>query len=805
MQQHYNPGFSELLEDDIKELTAKKTWMENRSFRLLSNMLEVSDYIDQAIKAGVCAVDLETTGLSTRVKKSNGFTVPVNRIVGISLSYNIAVGVYIPINHLEGSELNIPERDVLAELKRLCDNCVTVYHHTKFDLAFLKNYGISVVQYDRFEDTLILARLYDAGQKEIGLKILSDKLLGQPMLEFKDVVRGEDRFDTISPKVSYVYAASDAVCTLGLYEFFIKQQIIQNQMSIYHLEKRLVNVVIQMESNLIALDVPYLQNVKKMIETRQNEIRQEIFKLVGREFNLTSTQQLGRVLFDELGYRYPDSKKTASGQYSTDTATLEKIGEEYPVVKLLIEYRGMEKTLGTYIENLLKNVDEDGYIKLSFNQSGTDTGRFSSPGGRGLLEDGYCGMNVQSLPTSAADDTPKLLKEFPIRKAFKARPGFKIVAMDYSGEELRIVTNLSKETKWMEEFVSGSGDLHTKTGQVIFGKSEITKPERKIAKTVNFLVVYGGGPTALAMKAKISEREGRKIMADFFAGLPMLKRWIDLERARARKLKYSRTAFGRIRPLAMFYDSDDMAQQSHGDRCAVNHEVQGVGADIIKTAMVRVHNWIIKNNHQDNARILITMHDELVFEIRENLLDILIPQFNDIMKLTGILQKIFEWPIPLKLDAEYGDSWEVENNFFKEHPELENVSPVVFSSANQVVPENITAPTSDSTSISPPVLSDSTSVIPVQIASEVPKESSTSVDIESDETFVYTIKDTRKSTVRRLNGIILFLMDEVKSGVAYRGPKGGLKLRDDLGNVFSVSENKVPIDAFLSLARYQGV
>lgn len=821
----YNPGFTESLEDSIKELTSKMTWMESRTFRLLSNMQEVSDFVDQAIKVGICALDLETTGLSTRVKKSNGSKIPVNKIVGFSLSYNVAIGVYIPINHIEGAALNLPEKEVLAEIKRLCDNCITVYHHTKFDLAFLKNYGISVTQYNKFEDTLILARLYDAGQKEIGLKHLSNKLLGQPMLEFSDVVKGEDRFDTTSPKVSYIYAASDAVCTLGLFEFFIKQQIIKDQMSIYNLEKRLVQVVIQMESNLITLDVPYLQHVKSMIESRLNEIRQEIYKLAGREFNLTSTQQLGRVLFDELGYKYPEKKKTASGQYSTDTATLEQIGDEYPVVKLLIEYRGLEKTLGTYVENLLRNIDEDGCIKLSFNQSGTDTGRFSSPGGKGLLEDGYCGMNVQSLPTSTADDTPKILKEYPIRKAFKARPGYKIVAMDYSGEELRVVTNLSKEPKWIEEFVSGSGDLHTKTGQIVTGKKEITKAERKIFKTLNFLIVYGGGPNALALRAKISEREGRKIMADFFAGLPTLKRWIDLERARARKTKMSRTSFGRVRPLAMFYDSEDQAQQAHGDRCAVNHEVQGVCADIIKTAMVRVHNWIYGNNHEDNARILITMHDELVFEIREDMLDVYVPKFNSIMKMTDILQGIFEWPIPLKLDAEYGDSWEVDHDFFKEHPELENAPSVVFHQSNQAPTESASIPdktpiesvavssqssaenasTSDSTTVSAPIIPKNDAVTSPSESATIPEDSSTFVDIGENETFIYTIKDTRKSTLRRLNEILLFLLDESKSDVGYRGPRGILKLRDNQGHVFSMSENKVPLDAFLTLARYHGV
>jgi DNA polymerase-1 len=367
--------------------------------------------------------------------------------VGISLAFDVSGGIYIPINHKEGVEFNLPETVVLEEIRRLCSNCVIILHHAKYDLQVLKNEGIVVDNFEKFEDTIILARLYDAGQKEIGLKVLSEKLLNQPMLEFDEITGGSKQFTLISPKICYIYAASDALCTFALYEFFMAQKTIIDQKAVYNLEKRLVPVVMQMEANLVLIDKEYLLGEKIRINAKLEEIKKEVLTLAGEDFNIGSTQQLGKILFDKLKYRYPEKERTAKGQYKTDISTLEKISDEYPIVKKLIEYRELEKSLGTYVENLINNCDEDNYIKLSFNQNGTDTGRFSSPGGKGINIDGYGAVNVQAIPSNYDEGVPD------IRRAFKARPGMKLVAMDFSGEELRVAANLSGEKKWIDEFL----------------------------------------------------------------------------------------------------------------------------------------------------------------------------------------------------------------------------------------------------------------------------------------------------------------------------------------------------------------
>ena len=471
MAKIHTVGFEEFLQATVTELIAQRPWMKEVSMKRCESVEELRIFIDKAIAKGRCSLDLETTGLNTRLDKDRK---PTDKIVGIGLALDTITGIYIPTGHKEGSEFNLDEAAVLQEIRRLCNSCVIITHNAKFDLQMLKNYNI-IVDAAHFDDTHILARLYDAGQKEINLKILSEKLLNRPMIDFKTATSGTHRFDMISPQVGYAYVVSDAVNTYGLYEFFIKHPIVVEQLPVYNMEKRLVLVIMQIEANYIKINKPYLEQEKIRLTKRLQDIAEEVHRLVGREFNIASTQQLGKILFEELRYTYPENKKTASGQYMTDTSTLEKIEDQYPIVKKIVEYRETEKVLGTYIDKILENCDENDCIKLGFNAQGTDTGRFSSPGGQGLHYDGYGGINVQSIPKDLEGPTD-------MRKAFIPRPGRKFVAMDYANEELRVATNLSKEPKWIDEFLKGS-DLHLATAKLIFKRDDLTdkSPERKTA------------------------------------------------------------------------------------------------------------------------------------------------------------------------------------------------------------------------------------------------------------------------------------------------------------------------------------
>ena len=801
-------GFDAFLEENVQTLVEKMPWMKDCDMKLCETVTQLHSFIDEVIAKGDgkkkphCCLDLETTGLNTRRDKNGN---PIMKIVGIALAINPNRGIYIPINHKEKEE-NLPEKEVLEEIKRLCQCAIIIVHHAKFDLQFLKNYGIVINNYEDYEDTLILARLHDTGQKDIGLKSLAERHLGRKMLEFKDITKGTNRFDIISPKLGYVYAASDSLCTYGLFELYINHPLVLEQMKVYYLEKRLVPVVMQMESNLILIDKVYLEQERIRVTEKLNKLKKEIHEKTRSDFNIGSTQQLGKMIFEDLGYEYPEKKKTATGHYMTDTATLEKIADRYPIVKSIITIRKLEKSLGTYIENLLNNCDEDGYIKVGFNQTGTDTGRFSSPGGKGLHEDGYCGVNVQSIPSNYSDEAPD------VRRAFIARPGKKIVACDFSGEELRVATNLSKEKIWIEEFLHGSADLHTTTGKAVFKKDEISKAERQIAKTLNFQILYGSGPRGIAEQAKISETEARRAVDGFLTGLPMLADWIRTERKKARKLKYVKTPFGRIRPLQMFYDSGDKGLEAHADRASVNFMVQGSCADIMKVVMVRMDNWIKSNNLHDDIKILLTMHDELVFEITESRMAEFIPHINSIMCMSKVLQGDLGWPVPLTIDAEYGDSWHVDHDFFKEHPELKNAGgEIEFHQATQVIEEPL-AEVAPVVELDKPaeVISQEVSSVPAD-AQVVPEQTpalisdSTSIaNPESTEEIFFTVKELSKFTVLRINQIITFLTEDCEKSF-YEGPKKVIRLQDRNGFVMSISNLKVRSDGFYSLVRFYGL
>lgn len=829
----------EFLEEEVKERVAKKEWMKGRTFKRAENIEEIMLFVDEAIKAERCALDLETTGLSSRLKKIGeenmvGHWTPVNKIVGFCLSYDSNYGLYIPINHVEAdgdkdrpSQYNLPEDLVFPEIQRLCSNCTTIYHNAKFDLIHLKNAGIIVESHKDFEDTLIRAYLYDSGQKDNGLKSCAPRLLGQPMLEFSDIAgTSSNKIELICPTIACIYGASDAMCTLDLDNFLIKQDIVKSQRLIYNLEKRVTLVLMEMEAHLIKIDKTYLEGLKIKAESRLKEIEGEIYELAGHTFNIGSTQQLGKVLFEELAYRYPVKKKTASGQFMTDSSTLEKISDQYPVVKRIVEFRKLGKLLNTYINNLLKNCDDDGCVKLNFKQTGTETGRFSSPGGKGLLVDGLAGVNVQAITKEPTEDNP----DMDLRKSFIARPGMTMVAIDYENEEMRIATNLSHETTWIDS-IKNEIDFHTSTGAIIAGKDpkDVTKAERRIGKTVNFLALYLGGPLTLSKQAKVTLQEAKKILATYFAGVPNLKKWIDSEIILARRRKFVKTVFGRTRLLSRFYGSGDRALESHGDRCSINTQVQGAAADIMKAVMSKLYSWIHRNNLQDDIKMLITMHDELVFEISTEKLDIYVPEIAKIMMFDEVITGQLEWEVPLTVGIKYGMSWRVRNDFFKDFPELkkrlkEPLREFVPTKkvASSVSEEKKSEPVEELEKQRPaepqPVEEGSQDIgmenkngaliqekIPdeAQPVEKQPQDVVVPLSKDSSGCFIYELKDRRKVTLRWLNDILNYLLQEASQ--ISEDKRQILKIKDFEGNSLLVSEIKIHVKSFLILAKFFGV
>ena len=660
-----------MAEESIKEILDQKEWMKNPaiSFSLITRQKEVEEYIDYLIDLKVCALDLETTGLNTRTDK-NGES--CSKLVGVCLASSPNQGVYIPVAHAD-KEYNVPVTSMVRQLKRLTSSCRCIYHNFKYDGQILWNYGIPITDESMLEDTMLMAAVEDASRKEKGLKILSEKLLKRPMLEIdqlgvktnrKDIVA----FDLVPPPKALYYAAPDAMNSYGLYNYFEKSLMEKDPLKksglwvIYKVEKRCLFPTMEMERNMVRIDVPYLKEMKEEVEKRIKSTEKAIYEMAKRTFDINSPKQLGELLFGELGCKYPDKQeKTKSGQFSTDGETLEKIKEDYPIVNLIVKYREQVKLLSTYILNFIKNADENSESKFQLNQVRADTGRFSSSGGSGLLVDGYSGVNCQNIPTPDEDD-PECIN---LRRAIVARPGYKIVSVDYSGEELRVAANYSREPKWIKEFNEGSGDLHTMTAQIVNGRKDITKKERKLAKTLNFHILYGGGAMGFAARAKIPIDAAKKIFINYFDGYKVLKKWVNTEIAASKKRGYAKTVFGRRRPLNEYYSSDIKEIRSKGDRCAVNSAIQGCAADIMKIALYRVWKWVHDNNFQDDVRMLMPIHDEIVFEIKEDKMDFYIPEICEQMRVKDIVTKM-DWPVSFEVDAEYGDSLSVSNNYWEE-------------------------------------------------------------------------------------------------------------------------------------------
>jgi len=482
-------SLDEFTEVQVKELIELRPWMKTKLFRLLTKKHEIEEYFDRCIEKGICSYDLETTGLNTREDPEGG---TYAKIVGLCLAHDPDEGIYIPIAHEDAQEFNVSLSFILRETKRLVANCVLIFHNFKYDGQILRANGIIIDSIDQYEDTYLMASIEDASRKIKGLKYLSETLLDRPQLEINDLgIQGTKKnivaFHMVPPQKAVYYGGGDGMNTLALY-LYLKNRLDKingnekmGPWFIYRIEKRCQFVTMEMERNLVKIDKEYLISVNADIEKRMAKLVKDIFSIAGHEFDINSTQQLGVVLFEELKLPYPAKAiKTKTGHHHTNSEILELVSTKNPIINLILTYRGYVKIRSTYLHNWLVNADENDEVKFQLNQVQADTGRFSGSGGKGLLVDGYCGVNCQNIPTYDKSD-PHAIN---LRRAMIAHHGFKMVSIDYSGEELRIATNFSREPKWIQEFLHGIGDLHTITGKIITGKTEITKKERSMGKCV---------------------------------------------------------------------------------------------------------------------------------------------------------------------------------------------------------------------------------------------------------------------------------------------------------------------------------
>ncbi len=592
-------------------------------YELVTTLDRFEFWLSQCREAGVFALDTETTSLVSRHAE----------LVGISLAPAEGKACYVPVAHLAGEQLDITV--VLNQVsKLLADPTLTMIgHNLKYDLTVLETVGL--IPRCVLADTMLMSYVLDAAGGRHDMDSLAKRLLGIDTISYEDVCgKGAKQigFAAVPLEQASEYAAEDADITLRLFNQFSRRLADEPSLqSIYQdLELPVMLVLREMENHGALLDSAILRSQSKSLGTRLEELESEAQTLAGRPFNLASPKQLQEILFDEL--KLPVLKKTPKGAPSTNEEVLQELALNYPLPKLLIEHRSLSKLKGTYTDKLPDDCDPaDGRVHTSFHQAVTSTGRLSSSD-----------PNLQNIPIRTEEGRR-------IRKAFVAPNGWSVMAADYSQIELRIMAHLSGDQSLVDAFSRGD-DIHRATAAEVFDLEPmfVTDEQRRRAKAINFGLIYGMSAFGLARQLGIERAEAAAYIDRYFERYPGVRHYMDSTRAMAHEKGYVETVFGRRLTLPDIRARQVPIRQA-AERAAINAPMQGTAADIIKRAMLRVQKALATTNLGCN--LLLQVHDELVFEVRDQDLD----GARQIVRTE--MEAAAELAVPLIVEIGSGESW----------------------------------------------------------------------------------------------------------------------------------------------------
>ena len=599
------------------------------NYKLVQTEAEFEKFFKELQKQKIFCFDTETTSLNVFQAK----------LLGISFCWEDGVAYYVTLNLTKG--------DVNGWLKKLepifmDENIKKVGQNLKYDVKIMKLAGVEVA--NLYFDTMIASYLLDPGTRSHNLDDMAFRELGYQMTKITDLIgkgKGQITMDFVDSKKVSDYSCEDADYTWRLMPI-LKKQLEKNDL-IYVFEKiemPLVEVLIEMELNGIKIDVAHLKKLSVKVQKKIDELTKQIHKLAGSKFNISSPKQMKEILFEKLQLSTEGLGKTKTG-ISTAAGELDKLHDLHPIIPLIEDYRELTKLQSTYIEALPALIEpKTGRVHTDFNQTITATGRLSSSN-----------PNLQNIPIKT-----ELGRE--IRASFIPEKGFKIVSADYSQVELRVIACLAKDENMMEVFRKGE-DIHAATAAKIFNipLNEVTKDQRSAAKEVNFGVLYGMGAWGLASRKKISRFEAQEFITKYFQSFHKVKDYLDNIREEARKNGYVETIFGRKRYLPEI-NSGVQQVRAGAERMAINMPIQGTAADLMKIAMIEVHRALHYKEAEGlkilspNTRMLLQVHDELVFEVPEAEVDKIAKLIDEKM------EKIHKLAVPIKVDTEAGDNWQ---------------------------------------------------------------------------------------------------------------------------------------------------
>ncbi|KXZ67147.1 DNA polymerase I [Acinetobacter venetianus] len=613
----------QVVTEDHANLSSQDDQLGTATYHTVLSQQDWNVLFDRMQQADHFAIDTETTNLDYRFAE----------LVGFSIAFDANDAYYVPVAHdYEGAPEQLNREQVLAQIKPILenDNVRKIGHHLKYDAHIFANHGIHIQGW--YFDTMLASYVFNAAATRHGMDDVARVYLSHLTTTFEQIAgKGakQKTFNQIELEIAAHYAAEDAHVTYRLYEVLsAKLKSHPELVNILHnIEMPVARVLTGMEEDGIKLDHQFLDHLSVEFSETMQTLENQATELAGEAFNIASPKQVGEVLFDRLGLK--GGKKTATGQYSTSESILEKI--EHPLAEVILEHRGLAKLKNTYTDRLVEQSHDSTHrVHTSYHQALTATGRLSSTD-----------PNLQNIPIR----TPIGRQ---IRRAFIAPEGRVLLAADYSQIELRLMAHFSQDDALVHAFQQGQ-DVHRRTASEVLGIAieDVTNDQRRQAKAVNFGLLYGMSEFGLTRQLGFTREESRSYIARYFQRYPGVLDYMERTRQIAREQGFVETILGRRLYTPDILASNKMIKQA-AERAAINAPLQGSAADIIKLAMIAVDKVLPK----DQAKLLLQVHDELVFEADIDIADELSKQIADVM------QSVLEISVPFVVEVGQGQNWD---------------------------------------------------------------------------------------------------------------------------------------------------